>query len=441
MFEDLTTRLDKVFRDLRGVGKISEANIHDSMKDIRRVLLEADVNVQVARDFLASVEEKSLGQEVMRSVAPAQLIVKIVHDELVQLLGEKESRLNVSPQTPTVYMIVGLQGSGKTTFCAKLARYLKTKGKRPLLVAADLQRPAAQEQLQVLGDSIGVPVFRGDSKDPVAVCDAALRQAKKISLDPVILDTAGRLHVDEELMRELEQIQKLTKPVEILFVADAMTGQDAVNSARAFHDRLQFTGSVLTKMDGDTRGGAAISIRAVTGKPLKLVSVGEKLDALEPFYPDRMAGRILGKGDIVSFVEKAQSVVDDEKAAKLEAKFRKAEFTLSDFLDQLQQIKKMGSLQSLLGMMPGVGAQLKNVQVDERAFKHMEALILSMTPQERERPALLNARRRRRIATGAGRSVQDVNRLMQQYDQMLTMMKQMRKAGPGQMKRMFGGIR
>lgn len=441
MFEDLTTRLDHVFRNLKGVGKLSEANIHESMKDIRRVLLEADVNVQVARDFLTNVEEKALGQNVMRSVSPAQLIVKIVHDELVKLLGEKESRLNVSSQPPTVYMIVGLQGSGKTTFCAKLGRYLKTKGKRPLLVAADLQRPAAQEQLQVLGDSIGVPVFRGEGTNPVAVCEAALRHAKKVSLDPVILDTAGRLHIDDELMRELDEIQKLSKPAEILFVADAMTGQDAVNSARMFHDRLQFTGSVLTKMDGDTRGGAAISIRSVTGKPLKLVSVGEKLDALEPFHPDRMAGRILGKGDIVSFVEKAQSVMDEDKAEKLEAKLRKADFTLTDFLDQLQQIKKMGSLQSLLGMIPGVEAQLKNVQVDERSFKHLEALILSMTPKERERPQILNARRRRRIAAGAGRSVQDVNRLVQQYDQMVAMMKQMRKAGPGQMRRMLGGIR
>ncbi len=440
MFEDLTTRLDKVFRDLRGVGKISETNIRDSMKDIRRVLLEADVHVNVVRDFLATVEEQALGQNVLKSVSPAQLIVKIVHDELVKTLGEKESRLTTSPQPPTVYMIVGLQGSGKTTFTAKLARYLKTKGKRPLLVAADLQRPAAQDQLQVLGDSIGVPVFRGDSKDPVAVCEAALRHAKKISLDPVILDTAGRLHVDEDLMRELEQVQKLTKPTEILFVADAMTGQDAVNSARAFHDRLQFSGSVLTKMDGDSRGGAAISIRTVTGKPLKFVSVGEKLDALEPFYPDRMAGRILGKGDIVSFVEKAQSVVDEDQAAMLEAKLRRADFTLTDFLDQLQQIKKMGSLQSLLGMIPGVGAQLKNVQVDEKQFKHLEALILSMTPAERERPQILNARRRKRIAAGAGRTVQDVNRLIQQYEQMLAMMKQLRKAGPGQMKRMFGRL-
>lgn len=439
MFEDLTARLDQVFRNLRGIGKLTEDNIRESLQDIRRVLLDADVNLQVAREFLARVEEKAVGQEVLKSVLPAQLIVKIVYDELVHLLGEKESRLMTSSQPPTIYMVVGLQGSGKTTFCAKLARHLKTKGKRPVLVAADLQRPAAQDQLQVLGDSIGVPVFRGTGKDPVVVCEDALKHARRISLDPVILDTSGRLHVDDELMSELERIQKGTRPVEILFVADGMTGQDAVNSARAFHDRLQFTGTVLTKMDGDTRGGAALSIVHVTGKPLKFVSVGEKLEALEPFHPDRMAGRILGKGDIVSFVEKAQQVVDEDKAAKLEEKLRRAEFTLSDFLDQLQQLKKMGSIQSLLGMIPGVGAQMRNVQVDERGLKHMEALILSMTPQERSNPGILNARRRRRIAAGAGLTVQHVNRLVQQYDQMVVMMKKLRKAGPGQMRRVFGG--
>jgi signal recognition particle subunit SRP54 len=439
MFEDLTSRLDQVFRNLRGVGKLTESNVRDALQDIRKVLLDADVNVQVARDFLAKVEEKAVGQEVMKSVLPAQLIVKIVYDELVQLLGEKESRLNSASAPPTVYMIVGLQGSGKTTFCAKLARYVKAKGKRPLLVAADLQRPAAQDQLQVLGDSIGIPVFRGEGKDPVAVCESALKHARKISLDPVILDTSGRLHVDDELMSELERIQKIAKPAEMLFVADGMTGQDAVNSARSFHDRLQFSGSILTKMDGDTRGGAALSIRAVTGKPLKFVSVGEKLDALEPFYPDRMAGRILGKGDIVSFVEKAQQVVDEDKAAKLEEKLRRADFTLSDFYDQLQQIKKMGSLQNILGMIPGIGPRMKDVQIDEKGFKHMEALILSMTPHERDHPNVLNARRRRRIAQGAGLTVQHVNRLIQQYDQMVAMMKKLRKAGPGQMRRVLGG--
>jgi signal recognition particle subunit SRP54 len=439
MFEDLTARLEQVFRNLRGIGKLTEANIRESLQDIRRVLLDADVNVQVAREFLARIEERAVGQEVLKSVLPAQLIVKIVYDELVRLLGEKESRLVSSPQPPTVHMVVGLQGSGKTTFCAKLARHLKTKGKRPVLVAADLQRPAAQDQLQVLGDSIGVPVFRGSGKDPVLVCEDALKHARRISLDPVILDTSGRLHVDDELMAELERIRKVMRPAEILFVADGMTGQDAVNSARAFHDRLQFSGSVLTKMDGDTRGGAALSIVHVTGKPLKFVSVGEKLEALEPFHPDRMAGRILGKGDIVSLVEKAQQVVGEDKAAQLEAKLRRAEFTLTDFLDQLQQLKKMGSLQSLLGMIPGMGSQIRDVQVDERGLKHMEALILSMTPRERDHPGILNARRRRRIAAGAGLTVQHVNRLVQQYDQMVAMMKKLRKAGPGQMRRVMGG--
>ncbi|MCC6475692.1 signal recognition particle protein, partial [bacterium] len=384
-------------------------------------------------------EQKALGQEVLKSVQPAQLFIKIVHDELVDLLGEKEARLGTAKKPPTVIMVVGLQGSGKTTFCAKLARHLKAKGRRPLMIAADLQRPAAQDQLQILGESVGVPVFRGESKDPVAVCEAGLRHARKISLDPVILDTAGRLHVDDDLMQELERVLKVTEPAEILFVADGMTGQDAVNSAEAFHKRLAFTGSVLTKMDGDTRGGAALSIRAVTGAPIKFLSVGEKLDQLEPFHPDRIAGRILGRGDIVTLVEKAQAAFDEDKAAEFEAKLRRAEFTLSDFLDQLRQLKKMGSVTDLLGMIPGMGARMKNVQVDERALKHTEALILSMTPEERERPQLLNAGRRRRIAKGAGLTVQHVNRMIQQYDQMVGMMKKLRKAGPGQIKRVFGG--
>lgn len=439
MFEDLTARLDQVFRNLRGVGKLTDANIREAMRDVRRVFLEADVNLNVARDFLGQVEEKALGQQVLKSVQPAQLIIKIIHDELVELLGSRESRLTVSPKPPTVYMIVGLQGSGKTTFCAKLARLVQTKGKRPLLVAADLQRPAAVEQLQVLGDSIGVPVYREETKNPLQVCNGALNRARKLSLDPIVLDTAGRLHVDDGLMTELEKIRARTSPAEILFVADGMTGQDAVNSARAFHDRLAFTGAILTKMDGDTRGGAALSIRAVTGKPLKFITTGEKLDALEPFHPDRIAGRILGKGDIVTLVEKAQETVDEKKAEKLEAKLKKADFTLNDFLDQLQQIKKMGSIQSLLGMIPG-GSKLAASSIDERALKHTEALVLSMTPTERERPKILNARRRRRIAAGAGLTVQHVNRLINQYNQMVSMMKRMRKAGPGQMKRMISGF-
>ncbi|MCL4304585.1 signal recognition particle protein [bacterium] len=438
MFDDLTSKLDRVFRNLRGVGKISESNIREATADVRRALLEADVNLQVARDFLAKVEEKALGQEVMKSLQPAQLFVKIVHDELVSLLGEKEARLSSAKKPPTVIMVVGLQGSGKTTFCAKLARHFKAKGRRPLLIAADLQRPAAQDQLQVLGESIGVSVYRGETKNPVEVCEAGLRHARKISLDPVILDTAGRLHVDDELMTELDRVRKATDPVEILFVADGMTGQDAVNSAKSFFDRLHFSGVVLTKMDGDTRGGAALSIRAVTDVPIKFMSVGEKLDQLEPFHPDRVAGRILGRGDIVTLVERAQATIDEEKAAELEAKLRKADFNLQDFLDQLKQLKKMGSLTDLLGMIPGMGARMKNMQVDERALKHTEALILSMTPFERERPQVLNASRRKRIASGAGLSVQHVNRMIQQYEQMVTMMKQLRKAGPGQVRRVLG---
>ncbi len=438
MFDDLTSKLDRVFRNLRGVGKISESNIREATADVRRALLEADVNLQVTREFLVKVEEKALGQEVMKSLQPAQLFIKVVHDELVALLGEKEARLSSAKKPPTVVMVVGLQGSGKTTFCAKLARHFKAKGRRPLLIAADLQRPAAQDQLQVLGESIGVSVYRGETKNPVEVCEAGLRHARKISLDPVILDTAGRLHVDDELMTELDRVRKATDPVEILFVADGMTGQDAVNSAKSFFDRLHFSGVVLTKMDGDTRGGAALSIRAVTDVPIKFMSVGEKLDQLEPFHPDRVAGRILGRGDIVTLVERAQATIDEEKAAELEAKLRKADFNLQDFLDQLKQLKKMGSLTDLLGMIPGMGARMKNMQVDERALKHTEALILSMTPFERERPQVLNASRRKRIASGAGLSVQHVNRMIQQYEQMVTMMKQLRKAGPGQVRRVLG---
>lgn len=438
MFDDLTSKLDKVFRNLRGVGKITESNIRDGLSDVRRALLEADVSLQVARDFLSRVEQKALGQDVLKSLQPAQLFVKIVHDELVVLLGEKEARLNTAKRPPTVIMVVGLQGSGKTTFCAKLARHFKAKGRRPLLIAADLQRPAAQDQLQVLGESIGVSVYRGESKNPIEVCEAGLRHARKVSLDPVILDTAGRLHVDDDLMSELERVRSSTEPAEILFVADGMTGQDAVNSAKAFYDRLSFTGAVLTKMDGDTRGGAALSIRAITNAPIKFLSVGEKLDQLEPFYPDRIAGRILGRGDIVSLVERAQATFDEDKAAELEAKLRRAEFTLSDFLEQLRQLKKMGSMTELLGMIPGMSQKMKNVQVDERALKHTEALILSMTPFERERPQVLNASRRKRIASGAGLSVQHLNRMITQYEQMVQMMKQLRKAGPGQIKRVFG---
>ncbi|MFH1009823.1 MAG: signal recognition particle protein, partial [bacterium] len=385
--------------------------------------------LQVARDFLETVQQRAIGQEVIRSVSPAQQVVKIIHDELVQLLGGEKAKLRVSPKPPTIYMIVGLQGSGKTTFCAKLGLHFKSKGRNPLLVAADLQRPAAQEQLDILGQSASLTVFRGKMPGPVETCQAALDYARRNSLDPVILDTAGRLHMDEELMVELEEIQRRLAPTEILFVADGMTGQDAVNSAKVFSERLHFSGAVLTKMDGDARGGAALSIRAVTGQPIKFVSTGEKLEALEPFYPERMASRILGMGDVVSLVEKAQAAIDEHEAEKLARKIRKREFDFEDFLSQLRQLKKMGSLAGLLEMVPGMAGRLKNMQVDEGALRRVEAMILSMTPEERQNPKVLNGSRRRRIAVGSGTSVQDVNRLVTQYQQMRQMIKSLKGGG------------
>ena len=426
MFDDLTQKLEKVFRRLRGMGTLSEANIHDALRDVRRVLLESDVNLQVARDFLARVQEQAVGQEVIRSVSPAQQVIKIIHHELVQLLGAESAKLRVSSKPPTVYMAVGLQGSGKTTFCAKLGFYLKSKGKRPLLVAADLQRPAAQDQLEVLAKSAGVAVFREKAQGPVETCEAAVKYAQRNSLDPLILDTAGRLHIDDALMVELQEIERRLSPTEILFVADGMTGQDAVNSAKTFYERLHFSGAVLTKMDGDSRGGAALSIRAATGQPIKFISAGEKLDALELFHPDRMASRILGMGDVVSLVEKAQAVVNEEQAEKLARKIGKQEFDFEDFLEQLRQLKKMGSLAGLLEMIPGMAGRLKDTQIDEGAMRRVEAIILSMTPEERHNPKVLNGSRRRRIACGSGTRVQDVNRLLEQYQQMRHMLKNLK---------------
>jgi signal recognition particle subunit SRP54 len=436
MFDDLTQKLDKVFRRLRGMGTLTEANIRDALRAVRRVLLESDVNLQVARDFLDKVQERAIGQEVIRSVSPAQQIIKIIHDELVQLLGGTSAKLNVSHKSPTVYMVVGLQGSGKTTFCAKLGFSLKSKGRRPLLVAADLQRPAAQDQLEVLAKSVGITAFRPEATNPVELCEAAVHYAQRNGLDPVILDTAGRLHIDDALMVELEEICRHVSPMEILFVADGMTGQDAVNSAKAFHERLHFSGSVLTKMDGDARGGAALSIRSVTGQPVKFLSVGEKLDALEVFHPDRMASRILGMGDVVSLVEKAQATLDEEQAEKLARKLRKQEFDFEDFLNQLRQLKKMGSLTGLLEMIPGIAGKFKDAQIDEGALRQTEAIILSMTPEERRNPRVLNGSRRRRIAQGSGTRVQDVNRLVQQYQQMRQMLKSFKGGGPGALRRL-----
>jgi len=436
MLEDLTQRLDAVFKKLRGYGKLNGKNISDSMKEIRRALLEADVNYKVVKDFVAAVQEKAMGEEVLRSVTPGQMVVKIVHDELVRLLGSTTTQLKTAGIPPTVIMLCGLQGSGKTTFAAKLASYLQQRGRKPMLVAADVYRPAAIEQLKVLGRSLNAPVYEEGLGDPLKISFNAVGAARKQLCDTIILDTAGRLHIDQAMMDELVKIKNRLRPHEILFVADGMTGQDAVNTAKAFSERLNFNGVVLTKMDGDARGGAALSIRAVTGKPIKFIGIGEKLNEMEPFHPDRIASRILGMGDVVTLVEKAQAAMDRQKAEKLEEKLKKAEFDLEDFRDQLQQIKKMGSLESLLKMIPGVGRQLKNVNVDETGLIRVEAIINSMTPQERRSPKILNGSRRKRIAAGSGTRVQDVNQLMNQFQQMKKMMKQMK----GRSFKGFGGM-
>jgi len=436
MLEDLTQKLESAFKKLRGYGKLTEANIADSLKEIRRALLEADVNYKVAKDFVAAVQEKAVGEEVMRSVTPGQLVVKIVHDEMVRLLGNSVMQVKTAGIPPTILMLSGLQGSGKTTFAGKLASYLKKSGRKPMLVAADVYRPAAIEQLKVLGRSIDVPVYDEGIGDPVKIAFNAVGAARQKFCDTIVLDTAGRLHIDQAMMDELVNVKNRVRPHEILFVADGMTGQDAVNTATEFANRLDFDGVVLTKMDGDARGGAALSIRAVTGKPIKFLSIGEKLDEIEQFHPDRIASRILGMGDVVTLVEKAQDTFDQEKAKKLEDKLKKAEFDLEDFRDQLQQIKKMGSLESLLKMIPGAGRQLGNVQPDERGLVRVEAIINSMTREERHNPRILNGNRRKRIAAGSGTRVQDVNQLMNQFQQMRKMMKQMK----GKSFKGFGGM-
>ncbi len=436
MLEDLTARLESTFKKLRGYGKLNEKNIADSLREIRRALLEADVNYQVVKDFIAAVQEKAVGEEVLRSVTPGQMVVKIVHDELVRLLGGTTTQIRTAGIPPTIIMITGLQGSGKTTFSAKLANFLQKRGRKPMLVATDVYRPAAIEQLKVLGRSLNVPVYDEGLGDPVKIAFNAISEARKQFRDTIILDTAGRLHIDQAMMDELVRVKNRVRPHEILFVADGMTGQDAVNTAKEFAGKLNFDGVVLTKMDGDARGGAALSIRAVTGKPIKFLGVGEKLDEIEQFHPDRLASRILGMGDVVTLVEKAQATIDEEKARKLEQKLRKAEFDLEDFLDQLQQIKKMGSLESLLKMIPGVSRQLKNAQVDERGLVRTEAIINSMTREERRNPRILNGSRRKRIAMGSGTRVQDVNQLMNQFQQMKKMMKQMK----GKSFRGMGGL-
>ena len=427
MFDALSEKLETVFKKLRGAGKLSEKNIKDSMREVRQALLEADVNYKVARDFIKTVQEKAIGEEVLKSIEPGQQIVKIVHAEMIALLGGKTEPLAPIQKSPTVYMICGLQGSGKTTLTGKLALQAKRKNKKPLMVAADIYRPAAVKQLKVLADSIGVEHFHLEGKQPQAICAEAVKYASKNFIDLVILDTAGRLHIDDELMKELEEIKSLTSPDELLLVADSMTGQDAVNVAREFHERLDITGVVLSKLDGDARGGAALSIRQVTGCPIKLVSVGEKLSDLEPFYPDRLASRILGMGDIVSLVEKAEATIDKEKAEKMQQKLLKSQFDFEDFLEQMQQVRKMGPLDSLLGMIPGAGKVLKNVQVDEKDVNRMLAIIQSMTIEERRNPRIIDGSRKKRIAVGSGNSIQAINQLLKQFSAMQKMFNNMNK--------------
>ena len=424
MFENLSDRLERSFKILKGEGKITEINVAETLKDVRKALLDADVNYKVAKTFTDTVKQKALGQNVLTAVKPSQLMVKIVHDELATLMGGETAELNLTNK-PAVILMSGLQGSGKTTFSGKLARMLKTKkNRRPLLVACDVYRPAAIEQLRVLAEQIGVPMYsEPESKDPVSIAQHAIAEAKAKSYDLVIVDTAGRLAVDEEMMNEIAAIKEGINPDEILFVVDSMTGQDAVNTAKEFNDRLDFTGVVLTKLDGDTRGGAALSIRTVVNKPIKFVGTGEKLEAIDQFHPERMADRILGMGDIVSLVERAQEQYDEEEAKRLQKKIQKNQFDFNDFLGQIAQIKKMGNLKDLAAMIPGVGKALKDIDIDDNAFKSIEAIIYSMTPQERTHPEVLNSSRRQRIAKGSGTDIQEVNRLIKQFDQMRKMMK------------------
>ena len=424
MFDNLSERLERSFKILKGEGKITEINVAETLKDVRRALLDADVNYKVAKNFTDTVKEKALGQNVLTAVKPSQLMVKIVHDELTKLMGGETAELELKGR-PAVILMSGLQGSGKTTFSGKLARMLKTKkNRKPLLVACDVYRPAAIEQLKVLGQQIEVPVYSElDSKDPVQIALNAIQEAKAKGYDLVIVDTAGRLAIDEQMMNEIEAIKKAINPDETLFVVDSMTGQDAVNTAREFNERLDFNGVVLTKLDGDTRGGAALSIRTVVSKPIKFVGTGEKLDAIDLFHPARMADRILGMGDIVSLVERAQEQYDEEEAKRLQKKIQKNQFDFNDFLTQINQIKKMGNIKELASMIPGVGKAIKDIDIDDNAFKSIEAIIYSMTPEERTHPEILNGSRRMRIAKGSGTNIQEVNRLLKQFDQTRKMMK------------------
>ena len=429
MFEDLSLKFENTLKKIRGQGKLTEKNISDTLREIRRVLLDADVNYKVAKEFIENVTTKALGQEVITSISPGQLITKIIYDELTLLLGGSNSELKLNGSGLTVILIVGLQGSGKTTFSAKLAKRLTENSRKVLLVAADIYRPAAIDQLKMLGTQINVPVFSLEEKDARKISSDSLVYAKGNNLDTVIIDTAGRLHVDEEMMNEVSDIRDLVKPTETLFVVDSMTGQDAVNSAKVFHERVNYDGIVLTKLDGDSKGGAALSIRAVVGKPIKFVSNGEKLNFIEVFHPDRLASRILGKGDVISLVEKAQQNFDADEAEELEEKLRKNKFDFEDFLKQIKAIKKMGALSSLMGMIPGLGSQIKNAKIDDNALVKVEAIINSMTFDERHSPKILNGGRRKRIARGSGTSIQDVNRLIKQFGEMQKMMSKLSKQG------------
>lgn len=438
MFENLNERLERSFKILKGQGKITEINVAETLKDVRRALLDADVNYKTAKEFTETVKEKALGQNVLNAVKPDQMMVKIVHDELATLMGGSAAEFNIKGN-PAIVLMSGLQGSGKTTFSGKLANMLKNKrGKNPLLVACDVYRPAAIEQLKVLGEQIGVSVYaEEDNKNPVKIAQNAIQYARQHGKDLIIIDTAGRLAIDEEMMNEIESIKKAVNPQEILFVVDSMTGQDAVNTAKEFNQRLDFNGVALTKLDGDTRGGAALSIRSVVDKPIKFVGTGEKLDAIDVFHPERMADRILGMGDIVSLVEKAQEQYDEEEARRLQKKIAKNQFDFNDFITQIQQIKKMGNLKDLASMLPGVGKQIKDLDIDDDAFKSIEAIIRSMTPSERTNPEILNGSRRARIAKGSGTNVQEVNKLIKQFDETRKIMRTMTSGGGRQaMKKM-----
>jgi len=438
-FESLADRLQETFKKIRGKGKVSEADVKEMTREVRLALLEADVNFKVVKDFINKVKERAVGQEVLKSLTPGQQVIKVVQDELTELMGSEVSKLKIAQKPPTVIMLVGLQGAGKTTTTGKLANYVRKQlNKNPLLVAADVYRPAAIKQLETLGKQLNMPVFSlGDQANPVDIAKQGLEKAKADHHDIVFIDTAGRLHIDEAMMEELRQIKAAVNPDEVILVVDAMTGQDAVNVAESFNESLDITGVILTKLDADTRGGAALSVKAVTGKPIKFAATGEKLDALEPFYPDRMASRIFGMGDVLSLIEKAQASVDEEKAKEMEKKLRDLSFTLDDFLDQLAQIRKMGPLEDLLAMMPGMNKVkgLKNVKIDEKQLSHIEAIIRSMTPQEKADPDIINASRKKRIANGSGTSIQDVNRLLKLFKDMKKMMKQMMGMTKGKKKK------